>query len=98
MPVRFDTLEFAQHLRASGVSQDHAEGHASAVQKIVLSDVASRGDLSTDMAQLRTELKAFEEALINRVTKLVVAILFGALSAVGLLATLFANVGKLFGH
>jgi hypothetical protein len=98
MPVRFDTLEFAQHLRASGIAQDHAEGHAAAVQKILLLDVASRGDLSADLAQLRAELKAFEESLINRVTKLVVAILVGTLSAVGLLVALFANIGKLFGH
>ena len=98
MPVRFDTLEFAQHLRASGIAQDHAEGHAAVVQKILLLDVASRGDLSADLAQLRAELKAFEESLINRVTKLVVAILVGTLSAVGLLVALFANVGKLFGH
>lgn len=98
MLVRFDTLEFVQHLRASGVSQDQAEAHAAAVQKIALSDVASHRDLSAEMAQLRAELRAFEETLINRVTKLVAAILIGTLSAVGLLAALFTNIRKLFGH
>ena len=71
MPLILDTLIVTRRLRDAGIDQVHAEAHAEVARDLILADVASREELRHEFAQLRAELKAFEEALINRVTKIV---------------------------
>ncbi|MGY2051951.1 hypothetical protein [Methylobacterium sp. JK268] len=98
MPLILDTLIVTRRLRDAGIDQVHAEAHAEVARDLILADVASREELRHEFAQLRAELKAFEEALINRVTKIVASILIGVLSVAGGLAALLTNFSKFFGH
>ena len=98
MAVNLDTLVFTQRLRAAGVDQGHAEAHAEAARDVILANAVSQSDLKSEFAQLRAELKAFEEALINRITKLVATIMIGVVTVAGAALALLLNLGKLLGH
>lgn len=45
MTAQFDSLAFAQALRAAGISQKHAEAHASALRDTVMPQLATKADI-----------------------------------------------------
>ena len=98
MPLILDTLLLSQRLQKAGLTQEQAEAHAEIARDMVLAEVASRDDLKNELAQLRSEMKAFEEKLVNRVTKIFAAMIVGVLGFAGAAVTLYMNIGKLLGH
>jgi hypothetical protein len=56
--MAFDTLQYANRLRAAGVSEEQAEVHAEALAEIIDEKLATKYDL--DMAVLKLELKMAE--------------------------------------
>ncbi|MEO5327058.1 MAG: CCDC90 family protein [Magnetococcus sp. THC-1_WYH] len=64
--ITFDTLEFTEQLKASGVPEDQAKGHAKAMARVLeqveesrLKELATKGDiqqLETKIAELRAEI------------------------------------------
>jgi hypothetical protein len=72
--VPFDTLKLARRLRAIGFPEAQADGVADAMADVMTgSDLATKadiGDLRSEMALLRTELKAGIAAVDQRVVGL----------------------------
>ena len=97
MALIFDTLLFTQRLRIAQISQEHAEAHADVMRDVILVNVASKDEFKAELAQIRSELKAFEEALINRIVRLVVTIMIGVVTVYGALVAMLTNFGKFFG-
>ena len=56
--LAFDTLAYARRLKEAGVDDAQAEAHAEAVRDAVTEGVATKADLETSIAGLRTDLKA----------------------------------------
>ena len=56
--LAFDTLAYARRLKEAGVDDAQAEAHAEAVRDAVMEGVATKADLETSIAGLRTALKA----------------------------------------
>ena len=56
--LAFDTLAYARRLKEAGVDDAQAEAHAEAVRDAVMEGVATKADLETSIAGLRTDLKA----------------------------------------
>lgn len=70
MPLAaFDTLKFANHLKAAGVADKHAEAQASALVEALqsgLEEVASKGDIKdvkNDLALLDAKIDRIESSL-----------------------------------
>ena len=56
----FDTLKFANSLKAAGVPDKQAEAEAAAISEALavnFKDLVTKEDLKTELLQLRTELK-----------------------------------------
>lgn len=81
--LRFDTLDFANRLKASGVDATLAEAHAQALGSALdayFSDVATRADLRELEARMTAAMRELELRLTIRLgAMLVVAV--GALAA-----------------
>ena len=56
--LAFDTLAYARRLKEAGVDDAQAEAHAEAVRDAVTEGVATKAELETSIAGLRTDLKA----------------------------------------
>ena len=97
MALIFDTLLFTQRLRIAQISQEHAEAHADVMRDVILVNVASKDEFKAELAQIRSELKAFEEALVNRVVRLVVTIMIGVITVSGALVAMLTNFSKFLG-
>lgn len=72
----FDTHELVKDLKASGFSDDQAEAVTRAVKKareVDLSDLATKADLRTEVANLRVEIANMKSDII----KWVIGIAFG---------------------
>ncbi len=64
--VAFDTLSYARRLKQVGIPDAQAEAMADATRELIVSDVASKGDitaLNTEIDSVRAELKAEIAAL-----------------------------------
>jgi hypothetical protein len=97
MALILDTLLFSQRLQKAGFSQEQAEAHAELTRDMVLAEVASRDDLKRELAHLQSEMAAFEEKLINRVTRIFTALVVGTIALIGAGVTLYMNIGRVFG-
>ena len=63
--MTFDTLKFANHLKAAGIKPEHAEAEAQALAEVFdinLQSVATKEDIR----QLEREIKQLEERLNER--------------------------------
>lgn len=84
----FDTHELVKDLKASGFSDDQAEAVTRAVQKareFGFSDLATKGDVRTEVANLRTEMANLKSDII----KWVVGIAFAQAATLFTLLPLF---------
>ena len=61
-----NTLRFAQRLKAAGVPEHQAEEMAAALGEELVDNLATKADLKTEGAQLRTEIAALETRLTWR--------------------------------
>ena len=52
----FDTLTYARRLKEAGVDEAQAEAHAEAVRDAVTEGVATKADLDTGLAALKTDM------------------------------------------
>jgi len=52
----FDSLAYTRHLESSGLDRKQAEAHAEAVQKYVISEVATRADIQAVKDELKTAM------------------------------------------
>ena len=67
-PATFDTHELVKELKASGFSDDQAEAVTRAVQKdreFDFSDLATKADLRTEVANLRVEMANLKSDIIK---------------------------------
>lgn len=56
MAVAFDSLAYAQHLRAAGVPADQAEAHASAARQYIMLELVTKEDLRLSQDNLALRL------------------------------------------
>jgi len=66
--ITFDTLRFANRLKAAGVSQQHAEAEAEALSEVFetnIQDLASKQDIELLRAEVRTEMAELKADLIR---------------------------------
>lgn len=80
MATAYDTLGYAQALRAAGISQKQAEAHASAIRDHVMPELATKADI----AELKHLIERQTLQLTVRLGGLVV-LGIGALAALKLL-------------
>ena len=86
--IAFDTLAFANKLKAAGVPERQAETHAEAIASLVNEQMATKRDLAEleatlrrDLADVRRDMKELEMRLTIRLGTMMVI-------AVGVVATL----------
>ena len=58
--MAFDTLAYAQRLKAAGVAADQAEAHAQAVRDAVTETTASKADLESGFVRLDGRMELLE--------------------------------------
>ncbi|MFA6921671.1 MAG: hypothetical protein WC216_07480 [Gallionella sp.] len=66
--ITFDTLRFANRLKAAGVPQQHAEAEAEALSEVLetnVRDLASKIDIELLRAEMRTDLAETKADLIR---------------------------------
>jgi len=71
--LTFDTLKFANRLKAAGVSPGHAEAEAEALSEVFeanTSALATKQDLHEYESAIRTDLHHLEERFNNKLEKL----------------------------
>ena len=68
MAVTIDTLGFVKHLRDAGVPDKQAEAHAEAVRDFIMTEIATRHDIS----RLESKIDAQPNAITLRIGSLVV--------------------------
>ena len=61
--MAFDTLAYAQRLKAAGVAADQAEAHAQAVRDAVTETTASKADLESGLARLDGRIDLLDERI-----------------------------------
>ena len=88
MAVTFDTLKFANTLKAAGIKPEFAEAHAKAEAEVfaeaVTDQVATKHDISELKCELRADMRQLKNELIIKLGGIVVAVggLLGALIAI----------------
>ena len=65
--MAFDTLAYAQRLKAAGVDEEQAEAHAQAVRDAVTETTASKADLESGFARLGGRMDLLETRLDDRI-------------------------------
>ena len=80
--MAFDTLSYARRLKQAGVPEAQAEAMADATRELVISDFASKADITA----LRTEMAAVEQRIMAAMDKveLRLTVRLGGLIAVGI--------------
>lgn len=66
--ITFDTLRFANRLKAAGVPQEQAEAEAEALSEVLgtnVKDLASKQDIEVLRAEMRTEMAETKADLIR---------------------------------
>lgn len=66
--ITFDTLRFANRLKAAGVPQEQAEAEAEALSEVLgtnVKDLASKQDIEVLRAEMRTEMAETKADLIH---------------------------------
>lgn len=95
--MAIDTLGYAQRLREAGVDQKQAEAHATAVRDFIMTEIATKADLSRLEGELKSQLRSETgrlEGLIERQT-LMLTIRLGGLMIAGIGAlALLARLGQ----
>ena len=61
--MAFDTLAYAQRLKAAGVDEEQAEAHAQAVRDAVTETTASKADLEAGFARIDGHLARIDERI-----------------------------------
>ena len=72
--ITFDTLKFANRLKAAGVPDQQAEAEAEVLAEALevnLKDLASQADLLSAKVELQQELKLLEHRLIVKLGSLI---------------------------
>jgi len=65
MAFAFDTLKFTQRLEQVGVGREQAVAHAELARDMILADLATKVDLTTLEAGVRTDLAALKTDLVG---------------------------------
>jgi len=76
--LTFDTLKFANQLKAAGVPADHAEAEAKALSEVFetnLSELATNKDMDIKLANMKFELLKWMIGLLIAQTGLLLALL-----------------------
>lgn len=87
--MAFDTLTYARRLKEAGVPDRQAEAMADATREMVISNFATKEDLSREISALEQRLKAAIETLALRLM-----VRTGAMLAAGL-ALAVAAIGAM---
>jgi hypothetical protein len=85
MPI-LDTLKLARRLEDAGFTNQQATGAAEAMSELVFSDVVTKADLQTEIAQLRAEMRTELAALRTEIASLKIGI------AQWIVGAMFVNV------
>jgi len=89
MPI-LDTLKLARRLQDAGFTNQQATGAAEALSELVLTDVVTKADLQTEIAQLRAELRTEIAGLKASVAQWIVGAMFvNVLTMVGAVAAVW---------
>jgi hypothetical protein len=72
--ITFDTLKFANRLKAAGVSDKQAEAEAEVLAEVLevnLKDLSTKADLLAVKVELQQEMKLLEQRLIIKLGSLI---------------------------
>ncbi|MDR2212949.1 MAG: CCDC90 family protein [Pseudomonadales bacterium] len=81
--LTFDTLKYANHLKAAGVPPEQAEAQASALSDVLevnFKELVTKGDLKTEMTLLRQEIIQSEQRMAIKMGT-IVTVAVGAIAA-----------------
>ena len=65
--MAFDTLAYAQRLKAAGVAEEQAEAHAQALRDAVTETAVSKADLEAGFARIDGRMDLLETRLDERI-------------------------------
>jgi hypothetical protein len=66
----FNTLKYAKHLEAAGVSRNQAEAHVQIIAEIVEGDLATKQDIQELRSELRQDIQGLKIELTSEMAKL----------------------------
>jgi hypothetical protein len=69
--MTIDTLEYAKKLEAAGVDRKQAEAHAEALRSVTADQLATKQDLDTNVALLRSDFNSAVQRLDNKIDRAV---------------------------